>query len=259
VKGKTITSGKNPLFRQFMALFKGRGMRKFGLSYVSGPKQVFEVVRDFPDKCAALLLPEKEALPREIDIPRGCALYRLGPELFRRIDLYGTQFPVLQVRLSPLPVWDMNSVFMGCTLFLPFQDPGNIGSAIRGAAAFGVTRLVVLEEAAHPFHHKSIRAAGSTVFRVPIFKGPSIRDLKRGAAPMVSLSMRGQDLERYQFPPSFGLLPGLEGPGLPGGWEDSDCVAIPMSEGVESLNAVHATLITLYVWRRQKGRLSKDH
>jgi tRNA G18 (ribose-2'-O)-methylase SpoU len=254
VKGKTISSGKNPLFRQFVAQFKGRGIRRYGRSFISGPKQVFEVVRDFPERCAAILLPEKETLPEGLVVPQDCDIFSLGKELFRKIDLYGTHFPVLQVRLSPLPAWNGKIAPKGCTLFLPFQDPGNVGSAIRAAAAFGVTRLVVLKEAAHPFHHKAIRAAGSTIFRVPIYEGPSIHDLKRGCVPMVTLSARGQDVGPYRFPKYFGLLPGLEGPGLPAGWEDNDCLAVPMSGGVESLNAVQATVITLYLWRRQAVR-----
>ena len=256
MKGKTITSGKNPLFRQFVAQFKGRGVRRYGRSFISGPKQVLEAVRDFPDLCTALLLPEKEAIPEGLVVPQDCDIFRLGKELFRKIDLYGTHFPILEVRLSPLPPWNGNIAPKGCTLFLPFQDPGNLGSAIRGAAAFGVARLVVLKEAAHPFHHKAIRAAGTTIFRVPIFKGPSIHDLKRGSAPIVTLSARGQDVGPYRFPECFGLLPGLEGPGLPEDWEDYDCLAIPMSGGVESLNAVQATVITLYLWSRQAERLS---
>jgi len=251
VKGKTITSEKNPLFRRLLAQLKGRGVRKYGRSFISGPKQVFEVARDFPDRCAAFLLSEKDSLPDGLAVPQDCALYRLGNELFRKIDLYGTHSPILQVRLAPLPTWGGDIAPEGCTLFLPFQDPVNVGSAIRAAAAFGVPRLVVLKEAAHPFHHKAIRAAGSTIFRIPILEGPSIHDLKRGGAPMVTLSATGQDVGAYRFPSRFGLLAGLEGPGLPESWEDDDCLAIPMSAGIESLNAVQATVIALYLWWRQ--------
>jgi tRNA G18 (ribose-2'-O)-methylase SpoU len=90
-----------------------------------------------------------------------------------------------------------------------------VGAVIRSAAAFGVSRVVVLKEAAHPFHHKSVRAAGSAILRVSLWEGPSIKELEKTKAPLVSLSPGGKDIARYKFPSTFGLLPGLEGPGLP--------------------------------------------
>ncbi len=126
----------------------------------------------------------------------------------------------------------------------PLQIPGPL------AAAFGVSRVVLLKEAAHPFHHKSTRAAGSTLFRVPILEGPSIRGLRRLSEPLIALSPDGQDVAGYRFPPVFGLVPGLEGPGIPAGLKRQVTLSIPMAPGVESLNSSLAAGIVLYLWRR---------
>jgi tRNA G18 (ribose-2'-O)-methylase SpoU len=122
---------------------------------------------------------------------------------------------------------------------------------IRSAAAFGVSRVVFLKEAAHPFHHKSIRVAGSALFRVPIFEGPSLYELKPSKVPMITLSPEGKDAKDFKFPSSFCLVPGLEGPGLPDHLRDATCLSIPMESGVDSINAAMATGIVLYVWRHQ--------
>jgi len=226
---------------------------KYGQALFSGPKQIREVLRDFPDRCTGLVYSEKIRMP-VVPAPPETIFYRLSPELFRRIDIYDTGHPVLLVRADPFPRWSSASDNSGCTLCIPFQDPANVGAVIRSAAAFGVSRAVLLEEAAHPFLPKSIRAAGGTVFKIPIFEGPSIHSLNVSEVPLLALSPDGKDIGSFQFPPSFCLVPGLEGPGLPRQLEQATLLSIPMAQGVESLNAASATGIALYLWRnRQAG------
>lgn len=176
---------------------------------------------------------------------------RLAAPLFRELDTAGTHAPLLLVsvpempELSPADPWPN-----GCTLFVPFQDPENVGAVLRSAAAFGVARVVLLREAAHPFHPRASRAAGTALFQVPLFRGPSVRDLDPTAAPLVALSAKGTDLAADRFPETFGLVPGIEGPGLPDRLRGGTARRIPIAEGVESLNAATAVAIALYEWKR---------
>jgi tRNA G18 (ribose-2'-O)-methylase SpoU len=245
-----ILSRSNPRFKTFARLLSGQGVKKHGLSFLSGLKQVKEVLREFPDRCDAVVLGPRHSLP----IPEGIKSYRLGGELFREIDLYGTEQPILVVRAGPLSAWDSEIWPSGCTLFIPFQDPANVGAVIRSAAAFGVARVVVLKEGAHPFHHKSLKVAGSAVFRVPIFAGPSIRVLGQERYPLITLASGGMEISRFAFPETFGLVPGLEGPGLPSNLQGLPSLSIPMQGGVESLNAATATAIALYAWQRNRKK-----
>ena len=190
----------------------------------------------------------------EGDLIRNIQAYSLPTELFREIDAFGTNHPVLVVRVPTFPTWSASAPFKGCTLLIAFQDPGNVGAVIRSAAAFGVTNVVVLKEAAHPFHYKSTRAGGSALLRVPIFDGPSIRELGRGASPIITLSAGGEDIRKFAFPESFCLLPGLEGPGIPPELRRLKSLSISMERGVESLNAALATGIALYEWQRNRKR-----
>jgi 16S rRNA (guanine527-N7)-methyltransferase len=136
---------------------------------------------------------------------------------------------------------------------VPFQDPENVGAVLRSAAAFGVARVVLLQEAAHPFHPRSARAAGSALLRVPMLQGPSITALVTQRAPLLALSANGCDVGGFTFPSRFGLLPGLEGPGLPESLRTPAALSIPMQPGTESLNAAAATAIALYVWSRGRS------
>ena len=107
---------------------------------------------------------------------------------------------------------------------------------------------------AHPFHPKSLKVGGSAVFRVPLFAGPPIRDLGTLRLPVLTLSAKGQEIGEHTFPGSFGLVPGLEGPGLPSSLHHLTSLSIPMEGGVESLNAALATGIALYVWRSKRKK-----
>jgi len=255
MKVKDIGSQRNPIFRKFLSLLKGQGVKKYGMALLSGPKQVKEVLRDFPDQCAGIVLSKKQDVPNGI-ISKRLTTYRLGADLFREVDIDGTGQPILLVQVEPFPKWSDEQWPDGCTLFVPFQDPTNVGAVIRSAAAFGVSRVVVLKEAAHPFHHKSIRVAGSTLFRIPLFEGPSIKELDKTEVPIITLSPEGRDIAKYKFPSSFGLLPGLEGPGLPDNLKHMASLAIPMEPRVESINAALATGIALYLWRSRARKLS---
>ncbi|MBW2139918.1 MAG: hypothetical protein JRG97_02455 [Deltaproteobacteria bacterium] len=256
MKIKEITSFKNPIFKTLSLISTGRGVKKQKLTLISGPKQVKEVLRDFTSKCEGLLYSGREE--PGVEAPEGVTLYRLSPELFKRLDLYGTGSPLLLVRIDPLIEWDEKNWPAGCTLFIPFQDPSNVGAVIRTAAAFGAARAVILKESANPFHHRSARVAGSAIFRIPLFHGPSINDLARVTGKVLVLNQdRGKILSNYRFPRVFGLVPGLEGPGLPDNLNKLEALRIPMAPAVESLNVTVAAGIALYEWRRGRGRKNK--
>jgi tRNA G18 (ribose-2'-O)-methylase SpoU len=253
MKAREITSRQNPTFRKLLKLLTGQGVKQYGQALIAGPKQTAEILKEFPERAAAIIVRKKEPDAGK-KLPESVPRVYLLPSLFRELDLYGTDRPLLVVHADPFPHWNPKERAKGCTLLVPFQDPVNVGAVVRSAAAFGVSRLVVLQEAAHPFHHKSMRAAGSALLRIPLLEGPSIKALHRCEIPIITLSAKGKDIRRFRFPAAFGLLPGLEGPGLPPSLKGLPAVSISMAPGVESLNAATATAIALYVWQSQKKR-----
>ncbi|MCF8061206.1 MAG: TrmH family RNA methyltransferase [Deltaproteobacteria bacterium] len=245
---KVISSKSNPRFKTLAKLLKSPGIRKHGRALLSGPRQVRELLRDFPHCCEALLLPEKDGGGLDV-APERIERLRLSADLFQELDLFGTHQPMLLVRVPEMRAWDGKTHPRGCTLFVPFQDPANVGTVIRSAAGFGAARVVLLREAAHPFLPKALRAGGSAPFRVPIEAGPSISGLKGGSLPIIGLQAGGLDPAAFRFPDTFGLLPGLEGPGLPEIPGMKAVLGIPMEPGMDSLNGALAAGIALYAWR----------
>jgi 16S rRNA (guanine(527)-N(7))-methyltransferase RsmG len=246
---REITSESNPTFQRCRDLLAGPGIRKHGEAIVAGNRIRNEILARYSQHVLGWLTDASGPQPPDDSIP----WYRLSDQLFKQLDVAGTHAPLLLVAVPPFPSWsDENPWPLGCTLFVPFQDPENVGAVIRSAAAFDVARVVLLREAAHPFHPRSVRAAGPTLFQVPLELGPPIEDLQVRAAPLVALDTSGPELDQNPFPAQFGLVVGAEGPGLPFRLRQGECRKIAIEPGVDSLNAATAAAIALYVWA--KGR-----
>ena len=243
---KTIESENNETFRELKKLLTPRGIRKRMQALVFGQKQVSETLSRIPGNCVAWISKDDRNPPPE-DAPRHLMWYRLAPSLFETLDIFGTSRPIMLVKIEEIQKWSpSDGLPEGCTLFIPFQDPENVGAAIRSAVAFGVSGIILLAEAANPFHPKSVRASGGTVFSARLLEGPSITELT-GELPLVPLSREGKTISGFKFPASFGLLPGIEGPGLPEKFRNA-AVSIPISPEVESLNGAAAAAIAMFKW-----------
>ena len=246
---RTISSDQNPVFKDLKKMLTGRGIRKAGQALVAGEKQVAEILAVHPDSCLAWVSGHDQPPP---DVVPHLHWYQLTPELLRELDIFGTRAPLLLIRLPDMPVWMPSEGFpVGASVLIPFQDPENVGAAIRSAAAFGAVQAILLAESAHPFHPKALRASGGAVLSLPLRQGPAL-DAVPHELPIVALSAEGADIRQAAFPAAFGLLAGLEGPGLPDPWRRR-AVRIPIRPEVESLNAAAATAVALYEWKRRMG------
>ncbi|MHB9028858.1 MAG: TrmH family RNA methyltransferase, partial [Candidatus Latescibacterota bacterium] len=250
-EGTEITSSANPSYKEWRSLLSGRGIRKTGHALVSGAKTIGEIFRLKPEIIlAGIDFPHAAEPP--LNLPPDTPRFRLSRELFNELDVHGTGYPLLLVRVPPLRAFDVPALPKGAVPFIAFQDPANVGAVIRSAAAFNVRTIVLLRESANPYHPKSIRAAGTALFLVEFMEGPSIQDIESAGIPIVALSGEGSDIRRFVFPKRFALLPGMEGPGLPGELPLAAKVSIPIAPDVESLNAAAAVSIALYEWRRRE-------
>ncbi len=245
---RELASESNPTYKLALDLLTGKGIRKQEMGLIAGSRVVAEVLQRFPGHVESWLTDTKGPPPPESEARP--TWFRLADPLFRNLDASGTRSPLLMVRLPEIPAWSPMAEWPeGCTLFVPFQDPENVGAVIRSAAAFGVARVVLLQEAAHPFHPKAARAAGTALFQVKLEQGPSIRELTSPDVPLISLSGDGPDIALESFPARFGLVAGVEGPGLPDHLRSGPTRRIPMEPGIESLNAATASAVALYAWR----------
>ncbi|MGF1499390.1 MAG: TrmH family RNA methyltransferase [Elainellaceae cyanobacterium] len=143
------------------------------------------------------------------------------------------------------------------------QDPGNLGTIIRTAAAVGVDQVWLSSDSVDYDHPKVLRASAGQWFRVPLLAsshlGQDIEALRRqGTQIIAALPQATQSYWEVDLTVPTLLLVGNEGAGLSpelAALADRQ-VTIPLATGVESLNAAIATALILYEAVRQRRFLS---
>lgn len=143
------------------------------------------------------------------------------------------------------------------------QDPGNFGSLVRSAEAFGASGVIALPGTVDVWNAKALRASAGSAFRVPVVQeksSPAFAALaERRISILAAVPARGHDdaipCSQYDLTRPAALLIGNEGSGLSHDLLDR-CdarIAIPTPGPVESLNAAVAASILLYEAARQRS------
>ncbi|MFC7406762.1 TrmH family RNA methyltransferase [Georgenia alba] len=162
--------------------------------------------------------------------------------------------------LSRVPV---DGDFLGVVLDRPSQ-PGNIGSVVRSADAFGAHGVITTGHGADAYDPRSVRASTGSLFATPVVRVPSQREVltwvescRAAGTPIVVVATDENgdaDLADFDLTLPVLLLVGNEGSGLSRAWRDAADVTlqIPITGSASSLNAANAASIALYEARRQR-------
>ncbi len=260
-----ISSPENALLKLARTLSRGRMIRKQGRALVAGTRIIREILeRGTPEPEALLLSSVSEAVEQgvvregsEADVEwRQLPFARfVQPALLREVDPLGAEGPLLMVRVADPPEWTVQGPTRGVSVFLPLGDPENLGAALRSCAAFGVDRVVLAAESAHPFHPRAIRASAGACFQLELHRGPPLAEITMESVPLFALAAGGRDIAEVSFPENLGLVVGEEGGGLPPGL-DAVRIGIPIAPAVDSLNGAVALGIALEYIRRRTGSRS---
>jgi TrmH family RNA methyltransferase len=142
------------------------------------------------------------------------------------------------------------------------QDPGNLGTILRSAEAFGSAGVVLGEGTVSPFNSKVLRASAGSMFRLPVILAKAAGGLEEITAKLrahnvrliATSSHKGTPLDQANLTGPAAVFIGSEGSGLPRTVlaQADELVAIPHMPQVESLNAGVAGSIVLYEAARQR-------
>jgi RNA methyltransferase, TrmH family len=260
-----VTSRANPRVKQLRAAFAGHARLSGGLVAIEGEHLLQEALRSgLPIKTVFL----SERIDPPTWLPRGVEQLYLADEVFA--SAVDTQHPQGIAALLVPPTWDLESAFPAkrpgrtaplLLIAAALQDPGNLGTLIRSAEAFGATAVLTTAGTASEWNQKALRASAGSVFRVPVVAVTSadILALKsRGLCLFAAVAdSQGPDalpVAAADLVQPCALMIGNEGSGL-----SADLLAladaritIPTPGRVESLNAAVASSLLLYEASRQR-------
>jgi RNA methyltransferase, TrmH family len=220
-----IVSRDNERLKLVRKLHDRRWRDKLGLFFVEGEDAVGAATAEPVD----LLRAGEDVEPKLL------AAVATAPHPPRVIGVY---------RREDLPSWDERAVVLA---LWHLSDPGNVGTLIRTADAFGAA-VALSDGCADPTSPKALRASAGSIWRVPVGRYEASVDSTRarvaleahGGSPLGSLDLAGR----------VAFLLGAEREGLPAEVERDVDAWIPIA-GAESLNVAASGAIALYEWRRQ--------
>lgn len=253
-----ITSRENPRIKRACALRDSEKQRAAaGLFFAEGPKLCLELARG----CRAAEL--YATAPALAHTP---ALAALGPAVVEITQpvaekLAGTRSTQGVFALFETPATDPAPLLATARRILALeavQDPGNVGTLLRSAAAFGFDTVLLGPGCAAPFSPKVLRASMGAAGRLPLGVcadlPAALGALRgRGVACLAAALYKARPLDAVgtQFPGGVCVVIGSEGQGLSDAAiaACSAAVRIPMTDRVESLNAGVAGSILLWHFR----------
>jgi TrmH family RNA methyltransferase len=262
-----VTSRANPRVKQLRAAFGGNAKLSGGLVAIEGEHLLHEAMRSGL-VFKTIFLSQRRDAPEWV--PGNVEKIELSEEVFA--SCVDTRSPQGIAALLVPPVWSMGDVCPPgvaggkaplLMIAAGVQDPGNLGTLIRSAEAFGATGVLTTAGTVDEWNQKALRASAGSVFRVPV--------VEAGAAELMTLKARGLRLfaavaDDPLSPPTLpiaaadlsqpcALMIGNEGGGLsPELLALADkCITIPTPGPVESLNAAIAGSLLLYEAARQRA------
>jgi 23S rRNA (uridine2479-2'-O)-methyltransferase len=256
---------RNASFQQWQALLTNRTKRqRSGTFLVQGVRPI-TLAASYGWTIDALIHSSRTSLStwaRDLLADTGATAVAMAPELVAELAEKDEAEIVAVVRRPPD---DLERITAGPRLLVVVFDrpstPGNIGTLIRSADAFGASGVIVTGHAADPYDPRAVRASTGSLFALPVVRADSpqpVLDWLRKLPFEVRVAGTDEhgpvDVADYDLTGPRVLLIGNETTGLSAGWRDAadDLLRIPITGAASSLNAAAAATVVLYEAARQR-------
>ena len=155
--------------------------------------------------------------------------------------------------ICTIPQLSLNSIALNGTrrfIYLSeVQDPGNAGTILRSADAFGMDAVITSPGSVDMYSPKVVRSTAGSLWHIPVFESVPIDELLTMGVNAFSLGAQGsKSLSQYEMSGDTLAVFGNEARGLSTGQDVAsiDVVSIPMPGNAESLNLSAAASIVMY-------------
>ncbi len=264
---KTIRSRDNAFAKQLIGLaHSSRDRKKAGLTVLDG----IHLVRAYHEALGttqSLVVAESA-----VDDPEVVAMIQqaghaeiniLADALVKEASALESPSTVMAIVPTPAPQAVSKSA-SAVLLLEDVQDPGNVGSILRSAAAAGISDVLLSKTSAFAWSPKVLRAGQGAHFAVNIIEGVDLiawlKDWRqqKGAQSLALAPLAKQTLYDCDLRKPTAFLIGNEGAGLSAELLQAALlpVSIPMLGKIESLNAAAAVAVCLFELTRQRHRKS---
>jgi TrmH family RNA methyltransferase len=251
---KKITSRDNAQYRRLLALAgSGRSRRELGAILLDGPHLLDAYEAAFGDRSTCLVVRASSLERHQGRAGEGRDCLVLADGLFNALSPVATPAGLLAVVSMPPAA---PSTSRGLIAVLDgVQDPGNLGAILRSAAAAGATQALLSADCADPWSPKSLRGGMGAQFVLGVRERCDLTaELQAFAGPVVAADPHATaSLFEASLAASVAIVIGGEGQGVspPVLALSTQRVRIPMTAGIESLNAGVAAALLFYEWRRR--------
>jgi TrmH family RNA methyltransferase len=256
---EAVTSAKNPLLLEVRRAGARGELTADGCAVAESFHLLEEAIRsDARISCVLAAASVKTMIEGHVRGLKRVRVVVVPDALFEEISSTETSQGV--ITLVKPPEWTMEQLFRGHPMVVVLdgiQDPGNAGTMVRTAEAFGATGVMFVKGSVSPWNPKALRASAGSLFRLPMARGvdPALAraalEQKRldvyAADPRGAKSLADVDLQR-----GFALVVGSEGKGVSAKLRGCAMDLRVPTVGVESLNAAMAAGVVLYEASRQR-------
>ena len=263
---------RNATFQQWQALLTNRTKRQRAGEFVVQGVRPITLAVEHGWEVRALLYPDGPSLSRWgrgiIERVSGASRVAVAPELLRELGGKDEESPellaVVGLRDDRLERISRTTDMLVMVFDRP-TTPGNIGTLVRSADAFGASGVVITGHAADPYDPRAVRASTGSLFAIPVVRVPSHREvldwadsLRAEAVPIeiVGTDEHGDvDIAEHDLSGPTIVAVGNETHGLSAAWREScdRMVRIPITGAASSLNAASAATVVLYEAARQRA------
>lgn len=257
---RAITSRQNSRVKALRGAFERPG-RNEGLIGIEGEHLLLEALRSDVTLETVFVIAGNEHWFENIQLPESVEVLSLPADIFASAVTTETPQPI--AALVHPPTFQLENLVRGNSPLIlisaGLQDPGNLGTLVRSAEAFGASGLIALPGTVSQWNAKALRASSGSSFRLPVISC----DLLDATAFLVQnkiqllAAVASQDTAPHDLRKPTAILIGNEGSGLSEELLDlaDALIAIPCPGITESLNAAVAGSILLYEASRQRGHV----